>query len=161
MAHSCTCETLPYIIGSDFNIMRRPKYNNTNNFLPKWPKLFNVVIEVLDLKEIELSRHQYTWAGPSDDPTYEKLDRILMSTKLEERFPLSVAEPRDKSQSDHNPIILNTRSLTHDNKPLLFKFERGWFLRNGFFEMVLDIWQITVKGNTPIVKWQSKIRALR
>lgn len=31
------------------------------------------------------------------------------------------------SQSDHNPIVLNTRSLIHDNKPLLFKFERGWF----------------------------------
>lgn len=37
--------------------------------------LFNVVIEALDLKEIVIYGHQYTWVGPGDDPTFEKLDK--------------------------------------------------------------------------------------
>ena len=68
--------------------MRHLEDKSSNNFLPKWPKLFKVVIKALNLKEIELFGHQYTWLGPSDDPTYEKLDRILVSTKWEEQLPL-------------------------------------------------------------------------
>jgi hypothetical protein len=39
---------------------------------PKWPNLFNAVIESLDLREIVMTSRQYTWAGPGDNPTFEK-----------------------------------------------------------------------------------------
>ena len=56
LARICSHETLPYIIGGDFNIMSM--------------NLFNAVIQAFDLKEIYMSGHLYTWAGPGDDPTY-------------------------------------------------------------------------------------------
>jgi hypothetical protein len=34
----------------------------------------------LDLREIEFSGRQFTWANYLETPTYEKLDRILVST---------------------------------------------------------------------------------
>ena len=79
MAHTCSRESLPYLIGGDFNIMRHPDNKSTNKFDTKWPNIFNSVIEILDLKEIVMSGRQYTWAGPGDEPTYEKLDRVLVS----------------------------------------------------------------------------------
>ena len=99
------------------------------------------IIELLDLKEIVMSGHQYMWARPGDNPTYEKLDRILTSTEWENKFPLSMVEARDRNISDHTPLVRTTGPNTHHNKQRLFKFERGWLIRDGFFNMVADIWQ--------------------
>ena len=63
LANSCSRETLPYIIGGDFNIMGRPEDKSTDNFDLKWPNIFNQVIEVLDFKEIGMSGRQFTWAS--------------------------------------------------------------------------------------------------
>lgn len=60
MAHICNKESLPYIIGGDFNIMRHPENKNKDNFDAKWPDLFNMVIQTLDLIEIEMLDPQYT-----------------------------------------------------------------------------------------------------
>ena len=61
--------------------MRHPDNKSTDKFDTKWPNIFNSVIEILDLKEIVMSGRQYTWAGPGDEPTYEKLDRVLVSAE--------------------------------------------------------------------------------
>jgi hypothetical protein len=36
--------------------------------------LFNVVVDGLNLKEMQLSRRKYTWANNLANPTFEKLD---------------------------------------------------------------------------------------
>jgi hypothetical protein len=123
--------------------------------------MFNAVIESLDLKEIVMSGRQFTWAGPGDNPTYEKLDRVLVSTEWEIKFPLSTVEPRDRNISDHTPLILNTGASTHSNLQRPFKFERGWLIRDGFHDMVAQIWQSESSGHTPLERWQNKIRRLR
>jgi hypothetical protein len=60
MAHVCSTETNPFIIGEDFNIMRRPEEKNNNNFDPRWSGTFNAIIDTLDLPEIETTGRQYT-----------------------------------------------------------------------------------------------------
>ena len=55
MAHTCSRESLPYIIGGDFDIMQHPNAKSIDNFYTKLPYLFNSVIETLDLKEIVMS----------------------------------------------------------------------------------------------------------
>lgn len=42
-----------------------------------------------------------------------------------------------------------------------FKFELGWLLREGFMEMIKDIWTNENKGSTPLERWHAKIRKLR
>jgi hypothetical protein len=139
LANTCYKESLPYMIGGDFNIMRSPEDKSSGDFDPKWPNLFNVVIESLDLKEIMMSGRQYTWAGPGDNPTFEKLDRVLVSTEFEIMFPLSTVETRDRNISDHTPLVLNTGASTHFTQNRPFKFERGWLIREGFYDMVAMI----------------------
>ena len=113
LANTCSKESLPYLIGGDFNIMRRLEDKSSGVFDFKWPNLFNAVIESLDLKEIVMSGRQYTWAGPGDNPIFEKLDRVLASTDWEDKFPLSTVEPRDRDISYHTPLVLNTGASTH------------------------------------------------
>jgi hypothetical protein len=47
--------------------------------------LFNAVIDGLNLIELEMMGHKYTWAKNLTSPTFEKLDRILMTTEWEEK----------------------------------------------------------------------------
>ena len=77
----CENEPLPMLVGGDFNILRKPEYKNNNSYNPRWPIMFNAIIQSLELKEIELTGRQYTWANRRDIPTYEKLDRILVTTE--------------------------------------------------------------------------------
>jgi endonuclease/exonuclease/phosphatase family metal-dependent hydrolase len=51
---------------------------------------------------------QYTWACIGDNPTFKKLDIVLVSTDWEIQFPLSLVEPRDWNISDHTPLVLST-----------------------------------------------------
>jgi hypothetical protein len=43
----------------------------------------------------------------------------------------------------------------------MFKFELGWLLREGFMDMVQDIWMNNVVGDSPMERWQGKICRLR
>jgi hypothetical protein len=42
--------------------------------------LFNAIIETLNLRELELIGRKFMWANYAEVPTYEKLDRILITT---------------------------------------------------------------------------------
>ena len=141
--------------------MRRPEDKSSEVFDFKWTNLFNTVIESLDLKEIVMSGCQFTWAGPGDNPIFEKLDIVLVSTDWVDKFPLSIVEPRDRDISDHTPLILNTGASTHHSVQRPFKFERGWLIRDGFYDMVVSVWQSETSGRTPLERWQNKIRRLR
>jgi hypothetical protein len=77
------------------------------------------------------------------------------------QFPLTLVEPRDRNISDHTPLVVNTRASTHQIGDRPFKFERGWLLRDEFYDMVANIWQSETEGSTPLERWQAKIRRLR
>lgn len=100
-------------------------------------------------------------ANDLDPPTYEKLDRVLMSTEWEAKFPKVTVGALDRGRSDHTPLLLNTGAAFKYGKQPLFKFELGWLIRDGFVDMVTDIWQKEQGGNNSMEKWQHKIRAIR
>jgi hypothetical protein len=50
---------------------------NSSRFNNKWPLLFNVIIEILNLRELEMTGSKFTWANYAEIPTYEKLDCIF------------------------------------------------------------------------------------
>ena len=70
----------PILIGGDFNLLRFPHEKSRGRFDNHWPLLFNAVIDSLDLKEVSMPGRQYTWANSLPEPTYEKLDRVLMDS---------------------------------------------------------------------------------
>jgi hypothetical protein len=51
--------------------------------------------------------------------------------------------------SDHIPLLLNT-GVVYVQIILPFKFELGWFLRDGFVDMVKDIWINETRGSNPM-----------
>jgi hypothetical protein len=69
MVQKCSVESLPLMVGGDFNIISSPQDKNNNRYMDKWPFLFNTVINNLNLREIGLSRGQYRWANNLQIPT--------------------------------------------------------------------------------------------
>lgn len=63
----------------------------------------------------------------------------------EDKYPLAMVDARDRSILDHTQLVLNTGSSTHQNKQTPFKFERGWLIRDGFFDLVAEIGELKTK----------------
>jgi hypothetical protein len=123
----------PIIIGGDFNLLRFSHEKSRGRFDNYWPFLFNAVIDSLDLKEIEMVGRQFTWANNLPEPTYEKLDRVLMDHNWESKYPMVSVRvlPRIEGLSDHAPILLTTGKHRTQCKRQ-FKFELGWLQCEAF-----------------------------
>jgi hypothetical protein len=152
----------PIIIGGDFNLLRFPHEKSRGHFDHHWSFMFNAVIDSLDLREVTMCGRQFTWANSLSPTTYEKLDRVLMDSEWELKYPMvSVrALPRIESLSDHAPILITTGN----HRPLSkrpFKFELGWLNREGFVDLVRTVWEKPVAGLDPIQRWNNKLRATR
>jgi hypothetical protein len=101
--------------------------------------LFNVIIYGLSLRELYMSGTIYTCANNLNVPTYEKLDRILMSTEWEHKFPLSTVNvlTRDISASKLTSVskersILFVLKVSPWNNPRLNPYisDTMWFPTN-------------------------------
>jgi len=146
----CSHEQLPMLIGGDFNILRSPNEKNNDKYDHRWPFLFNAIIDGLNLRELEMSGRKYTWANSLEKPTYEKLDRILMATEWEQKFPLSNVIALNRDISNHTPLLLNTRDSSSNATQYQFKFELGWLLHDGFMDMAKEVWESVDPGPTPM-----------
>jgi hypothetical protein len=67
-------------------LLRFPFDKSKGRFDDHWLFLFNAVIDSLDLREVSMVGRQFTWANNLPEPTYEKLDRVLMDSDWEDKF---------------------------------------------------------------------------
>ena len=59
----CSKCSHPMLIGGDFNILRKESDKNKPGGTNRWSSLFNSIIDVHDLIELELSGRLYTWSN--------------------------------------------------------------------------------------------------
>jgi hypothetical protein len=88
--------------------------------------LFSAVIDSLDLREISIVGRQFIWVSSLPDPTYEKLNRVLMDTDWEDKYPMVSVRTLERIEklSDHAPILLTTGNPRPPYKHP-FKFKLG------------------------------------
>ena len=96
------------------------------------PLLFNAIIETLNLRELEMTGRRYIWANYAEVPTYEKLDRILVTTDWEQKFSLTSIQALTREISDHTPLLLDIGKPSHRGNIRNFKFELVWLTRDVF-----------------------------
>jgi hypothetical protein len=152
---------LPLLIGGYFNILRRKEDKNNDNFNGRWPFMFNATIESLDMREIMLFGRQYTWANRRDNPTFEKLDRVLASVEWENKFPMVSVRALTRTSSDHTPLFIDSGEQAHLGNKSHFSFELSWIRQEGFYDLVQREWIVAGSNINAMENWQSKIRHLR
>lgn len=124
---SCVC--------GDFNMIRAVEEKNNDNIHWNRVELFNDFITQNGLIEIKNSGKRYTWSNNQSKVVLQILDRFLVSSKWEERFPLSTVTVTPRLFSDHAPIFLDTME-EEQKPPHHFRYERWWELEEGFCEAV-------------------------
>src|SRR3989337_356352 len=157
----CGDETLPILVGGDFNIIRRRDEKNNDNFDGRLAMMFNMIIESLNLREIELTGRKFTWANSLPTPTYEKLDRVLASVEWEQKYPLVSVQAMQRAISDHTPLLVDSGDATHIGNKNTFSFELSWFEKDNFIAIIAREWAKPVSGRSNLERWQNKIRHLR
>jgi hypothetical protein len=93
-------------------------------------------------------------------PIFEKLDRILVSTEWEVKYPQAMVRALPRGILDHTPLLLDTGTPSHP-KAFRFKVELAWLFKDGLHEKVKEVWQRETKRSTSIEIWHNKIRTLR
>ena len=90
-------------------------------------------------------------------PTFEKLDRILVSVDWENKFPISTVHALPRAGSDHTPLLLDFGEQAHRGNKATFSFELSWLSLGGFREIVAHEWAAISDGSTPIEReWAAK-----
>jgi exonuclease III len=105
----------PTIFGGDFNIIRTNEEKNKPGILNHWSTLFNSIIEIYGLIELELTDRLYTWSNNRSNPTFEKLDRFLVNSEWDLMFHNATVRGLDRSLSDHVPLLLQTEEKKDDS----------------------------------------------
>ena len=93
--------------------------------------MFNMIIESLNLREIELTGRQFTWSNLLPTPTYEKLDRVLASVDWEQKYPPVSVHVMQRAISDHTPLLVDSGDATHICNKNTFSFELAWLREIG------------------------------
>lgn len=127
LVQTCVKESLPLLVNGDFNIIRKPQEKNNDMYNDRWSFLFNAVIDSLDLRELGLSNRKFTWANSRSVPTFETLDRVLVTTEWEAKYPVTTVQALTREISDHTSLLMSTGNGTHSNRQPLFKFESAGF----------------------------------
>ncbi|XP_039129007.1 uncharacterized protein LOC120265183 [Dioscorea cayenensis subsp. rotundata] len=130
---------IPWIICGDFNaifsVEDKPSgaYNlqeicNANRF--KWD---------LRLCKPPAVGRKFSWTNGQSDPIWVKLDRFLVNSCCSDRFPRMLQKSLLRLGSDHLPIRLEVGG--HFSLPRSFRFEKVWFMADGFREMIQKWWE--------------------
>ena len=134
----CGDQTMPLLIGGDFNIIRFASEKNKAWRPSRWSDTFNSIINTYELRELDMDGGQFTWSNNQKNPTLEKLDRFLMSKSWEMIFPLTTVHKLSRDVSDHCPIILDTmKGRTQKSKD--FRFDKRWLKEESFMMRVSKI----------------------
>ena len=65
------------LIGGDFNIIRKASEKNKPGSPGHWSFLFNAILEQAGVRELDMNGRKFTWGNYMQNPTFEKLDRVL------------------------------------------------------------------------------------
>jgi hypothetical protein len=99
--------SLLVVMGGDFNLIRQASEKSNENINQGLMDRFNIIIDLHQLQEIRRNGPWYTWSNKQLGPIMVTLDRVLVSTKWEGRFPLCFAWSSTRVGSDHWPIFLD------------------------------------------------------
>lgn len=154
------CNSFPFMLGGDFNIIRHAFESNKGIRHSKWSNLFNGIIEHWALQELDLSGRSFTWSNNQEDPLFEKLDRILVSSGWISTYPLATVIALNRRVSDHTGLLVTYGlSAVQIHRP--FKFELSWFLHQDLHAIVTSVWNAKIPGMKFIDKWQNRAREMR
>ncbi|XP_058071123.1 uncharacterized protein LOC131220177 [Magnolia sinica] len=119
---------------------------------------FAAVINSASLLDAGFSGNRFTWSNNQAENSriWARLDRSLCNDEWLRCFPRFNVLHLPRNNSDHAPVLLNFPGLTN-NVVRPFRFQRMWFLHDGFLQIVKDVWSREYDGS-PMLALLLKLR---
>ena len=95
---------------------------------------FRQFIDELELQELHLKGHLFTWSNEREHLTLERLDRVFVSDDWATNFPDHDLSAMASEYSDHAPLLLRTNCVLPHLKR--FRFENYWLRCDGYLQVV-------------------------
>ena len=108
----------------------------------------------------------YIWQNGREGEPFveERLDKACASLKWSKLYPAAKVRHLTASYSDHNPIVINTNPMHHQQirrKQKLHRFEEKWVAHPECEEVVRDSWIHTQPSGSPMYCLFKKIKRYR
>ncbi|OVA10606.1 Endonuclease/exonuclease/phosphatase [Macleaya cordata] len=101
-----------WCIAADFNAIRDETERNKPGGNKRNRKMLNAFLNRNALLDLPLAGGNFTWSDMKEDPLLCRLDRFLISTEWETKYPRVTQMLRTRTISDHNPILLNANGIS-------------------------------------------------
>lgn len=116
---------LPWILAGDFNLVRWMVDRSGIMREFELMDLFNDFIRQSGLVDVPLSNRLFTWSNKRPQPSFSKIDRVLISGEWNIDFPVITLEAKEMVVSDHTPLLLTCKNTVP--QPKNFRLETFWF----------------------------------
>jgi hypothetical protein len=147
---------MPWCIGGDFNVTLYHSERSGVVTRRRAVAVFADFIEEQGLMNLPLSGGISTWSNSS---SWSRLDRFLVSTEWDLRYPDLMQRKLTRVCSDHAPILLGGGIRQGGKRP--FKFENMWLKEEGFVEKVRSWWGSFSFWGSPSFVLAKKLKALK
>lgn len=124
-----------WLVFGDFNIIRKRSERQGPSYNFILSNRFNTIISNLNLIEAPLTDRKFSWSRSLASTSKALLDRFFSAPEWNAQFPHSIVTSLPKIYSDHNPIILQTNSITIQTSTIL-RFEKSWIDKEGFIDLI-------------------------
>ena len=118
------------------------------------------MINTYELRDLNMNGGNFTWSNNQENPTLERLDRILISEDWESMFPLTTLRKVAREMSDHNPLLLCT-DQERVNKSKHSCFENAWLKHQDFVPKIKEIWERQISCDNVVERWCIKINRVK
>ena len=119
------------------------------------------ILQSWDLLDFKPTRGRFTWNNNRSGSAsiLARLDRFVVQSSLLDKNFLISSKKLPKISSDHHPISLLIKE-EEDYGPIPFRFSPLWIEREGFWEIVTEVWNQYVTGSPSFV-WEQKLKKVK
>jgi len=152
--------TIPWILTGDFNEVICPQERRGASNTTLGMRELAQCIQDLNMIDLDINL-KYTWMRVN---AASRIDRLLVDTEVVESFPGLRAYCKDRSLSDHHPIVLAFSNM--DWGPVPFRSMDCWLKESSFLTVFKQEWlqlsgltldQKLKKLKAPLKKWNKEV----
>ncbi|KAL4307123.1 uncharacterized protein LOC107605009 [Arachis ipaensis] len=157
-----------WLVVGDFNDIAHPTEKKGGSRVDMGAcKRFKSWIESCSLIDLGAVGARFTWRGPlweNLDRVFKRLDQALSNIDWGLMFPEARVDVLARRNSDHHPLLINTKPQANTRIEKPFRYEAMWSMHPGHKEFIKQAWEsnqpltTALNGTTRhLIKWNKDV----